>query len=264
MGSAATFGYSPTEEPYCKGELFGQNHVFASTGLHFFDQAEVSGYSGKLQFSRTTSPDGRQIVLSASSPALANHDWRCFGYSLNSRTHASASNIYSKYDESCDCWYVSQTLDILGTAERAGLGPKLWFTGFAPVPLPPEESAAEKRKHRKETEAREAEETLTKGEAEQYMKVALKRHFGKTFSTAYPQSIDCTERRSKAVRACAVSWVSGSYYDRRVWSGSGRIWLSREKSGKLAWNYSWRLKRVDRRCAKRHSLRTCTKRYVVK
>jgi hypothetical protein len=264
VGGAATFGYSATEVPHCGGELYGQNHVFASTGLQFYDQATITGYSGTLKFSRATSPDGRQITLSASSPALANHDWRCFGYSLSSRTHASAANIYSKYDGSCDCWYVSPTLDILGTTETVGAGPDLWFNGFAPVPVPPEETAAEKRKHQKEQEAREDEEGLTGSQAVKYMTIALRRRLRKAFSKGFPQTVSCGEESSRLARRCWISWVSAPYSHRRTWRGWGHVWLKRNRAGAVTWNYSWKLRRVDRLCTKRHSVRRCTRVFVAR
>src|SRR5262249_6714002 len=93
-----------------QGGVFGQHHVF-SNGVNYFNQAEVSGYDGKLQLTRTESADHKSITVSGSSPALANHDWRCFNYELLAEAHASASNPNSHYSAACDCWYVSRKLD---------------------------------------------------------------------------------------------------------------------------------------------------------
>lgn len=96
----------------------------------FFDRAAVAGFDGYLDFTRTMSPDGKQITVSASSPVLANRDLRCIEYTLRTRTRKSASNINSDYDESCGCWYVNQTLDEVGEGTYSKF---FWFAGFRPV-----------------------------------------------------------------------------------------------------------------------------------
>ena len=115
--------------------ISGQHHVFAERTT-FYDRASISGLDGVLQFTRTTSADGKTVTVTASSPALANRDLRCVSYELRARRYSTAASIYSDYDESCNCWYVSNSLDTVGTVEKGGVTPEVWFDGYAPGPQP--------------------------------------------------------------------------------------------------------------------------------
>lgn len=119
---------------YCFGTstsgLYGQHHVYSNGSVTFNNEGSIGGYSGKLPFTRTEGADHKSVTISASSPALANHDWKCLNYSLHARTHASISNPYSEYGAGCDCWYVNRELDKLGNEAFQGI----WFDGFQPPP----------------------------------------------------------------------------------------------------------------------------------
>jgi hypothetical protein len=115
------------------GSLGGQHHVYSKYAFHFFDQASVVGYGGTLTLTRTMSPDNTEVTLTGSNPALANHDWTCATYTLYARTRSSIDNIYSHYDDYCDCWYVTTTLDSIGAAP----GPVAYFDAPPPPPPPP-------------------------------------------------------------------------------------------------------------------------------
>lgn len=115
------------------GDLSGQHHVYTAYPFTFFDRASAQGYSGYLNFNRSTSADGRQIIISASSPALANRDYRCMTYELDARKHAPASDPLSLYDPDCGCWYRGVTLDSAGGAGIYVPPPTLWFDGFRPA-----------------------------------------------------------------------------------------------------------------------------------
>lgn len=119
--------------PLAAGGLSGQQHVL-SPYQTFFDQATVTGYAGRLPFSRTSSDTS--ITITASSSVIANRDYRCITYALNARSRRPASDINSRYDEYCDCWYISGQQDAVGVDDR--LSPYeqprvLWFPGFKPV-----------------------------------------------------------------------------------------------------------------------------------
>ena len=135
---------------YCDSYVYaGQHHVWAKTGLRFYDQSSVSGYEGKLQFNRSTSGDGKQVTVSANSPTLANQDLQCFTYQLRNRSYSSASNLHSDYDDSCGCWAITTSGDVLGVEdEDVPLAPTNYFDGFAPVDPPPPPKAVAKLKLR--------------------------------------------------------------------------------------------------------------------
>lgn len=129
------------------GAVDGQHHVYSSVGTSIYNQADVRGYSGKLQFTRSESADRRSVTISATSPALANHNYTCLGYSLFASQRASVSNLKSEYSEACGCWYIPERLDYLGPEWCSGI----WFNGFMPPPPPPPEP--KKRKARVKAEA---------------------------------------------------------------------------------------------------------------
>lgn len=112
--------------------ITGQHHVFSNVET-FYDQATVAGYGGTLTFSRTVSPDNMEITIAASNTALANHNWDCAVYALHARTYSTLENLYSHYDESCDCWYVTSTLDTITGSSTSFV----YFDGFPPPPPPP-------------------------------------------------------------------------------------------------------------------------------
>jgi hypothetical protein len=117
------------------GSIFGQHHVYA-TSTTFYDRASVSGLDGTLDFTRTTSPDNRTITISASSPSIANRDYRCLSYQLNARRYSTAENIYSRYDEGCGCWYTSSVLDVVGQHGQYDTLGAVFFDGYGPPPPP--------------------------------------------------------------------------------------------------------------------------------
>ncbi len=83
-------------DPYCStsspGSVSGQHHVFAQWTT-FYDRSSIVGYDGYLNFTRTVSPDQRSITITASSPALANRDFRCAQYTLNTRRISTITNL---------------------------------------------------------------------------------------------------------------------------------------------------------------------------
>lgn len=117
------------------GSLYGQHHVYATTTT-FYDRASVSGYDGTLDFTRTTSPDNRTVTLTASSPSIANRDYRCMNYQLNARRYSTPENIYSNYDAGCDCWYTASVIDVVGQRGQYDTIGAAFFDGFAPPPPP--------------------------------------------------------------------------------------------------------------------------------
>lgn len=129
--------------PYCGGGAgtisYGQHHIFSML-VQFYDRATVEGYEGFLEFSRSTSPDGRTVTVSASSPVLANRDYTCFTYRVRNRHRSSASDIYSDYDSSCACWYRWGLDDVLGRSVDSEDEDINYFDGYEPVPpAPPEQ-----------------------------------------------------------------------------------------------------------------------------
>lgn len=145
IGTAS--GASPSG--YCSttnGGISGQHHIYSSyLGQTFFDRATVAGFAGYLNFNRSTSADGRQVTISASSGAIANRDYRCFTYKEVARRRSTVSNPNSDYDPSCDCWYVTVTTDCAGTTGMpygGCSGETLWFDGFKPTPLTTETARA--------------------------------------------------------------------------------------------------------------------------
>ncbi len=116
-------------------DIYAQHNVIGT----FYDQAEVSGYSGYLTFTNTLSADKKTITLTASSPVLAGRNYRCLEYTLHARTYSSITNLNSDYDASCDCWYVRTGLDtIAGTVSWGSISATgVWFPGFQPPPPPP-------------------------------------------------------------------------------------------------------------------------------
>jgi hypothetical protein len=113
------------------GDLYGQHNVVGN----FYDRASVNGYSGYLNFSTSTSADRKIVSITASSPVLANRNYRCLEYALYARSYSSITNLYSEYDEGCDCWYLSGKLDDIGSGGILSSG--VWFDGLQPPPPPP-------------------------------------------------------------------------------------------------------------------------------
>lgn len=134
-GSPNAFDPSSCYAGGAPGDIYGQHNVVGS----FYDRAEVGGYNGYLNFTPSMSVDKKIISLTASSPAIANRNYRCLEYSLYARTHSSITNLYSDYDEGCDCWYLNNGLDtIRGTVNYGSIIEKgVWFDGFQPPPPPP-------------------------------------------------------------------------------------------------------------------------------
>lgn len=124
-----------SSSPYCStlsNGISGQHHVSSSITT-FYDRFSVAGFDGYQNATRTISPDKLQITITGSSGAIAGKGYNCFTYSLNSRRRSTIDNIYSHYDEGCDCWYVNSELDNVGNAGSNVL-PFAWFDGFAPPP----------------------------------------------------------------------------------------------------------------------------------
>lgn len=115
--------------------LYGQHNILGS----FYNRATVVGYDGYLYFNLSESPDKKWFSISASSPVLANRNYRCLRYTLYARSRSSISNLNSEYDAGCDCWYVSPALDTIrgeiyyGSSRAKGV----WFDGFQPPPPTP-------------------------------------------------------------------------------------------------------------------------------
>jgi len=106
------------------------------------------------------------------------------------------------------------------------------------------------------------------------MKKALQRRFKRSYAQAYPQRIKCAKMLTISKRTCSIFFEYGAlvnpfarhpyrFTSRWVWKGRGRLWLTREGSRKV-WDYALRLHRIDYKCAKRRSVKRCTKRLTVK
>lgn len=86
---------------------------------------------------------------------------------------------------------------------------------------------------------------LREGEAEFFMRKALKREFGNTFNHGEGRSVECHDRRSNVRISCrTIAWTIGDI----SFSGNGRIWLSVNRNGVVLWNYAFRIKRVNEYC----------------
>jgi hypothetical protein len=118
-----------------QGSMSGQHHVYSAYST-FHDRASVTGYDGYLNFSRTTSPDGKQITITASNANIANRAYECIEYTLHARRRSTASNPNSDYDSGCDCWYVTIRADTTGEGATAERSTPIYFSGFAPPPRP--------------------------------------------------------------------------------------------------------------------------------
>jgi hypothetical protein len=218
-----------TVNAYCNTGITGTHHVF-SNRVTFLDRATISGLDGYLNFARTSSPDGREVTISATSPALANRDLRCLDYALYARRYSSASNLNSDYDSVCDCWYVSLRLDDAGDP---GLSfPTIWFNGFKPQPPPqaPPPSACSNRidddddgfRDMRDPGCENAEDTSEENPAPRLSGRAARRDvldalgykLGAKFRNRRAYKTHCVtdeQNARRAVVACRVSWLHKRY-----------------------------------------------------
>lgn len=89
----------------------GAFHVISSNGIRFYDRLSISKVNGYLDLSRAVSDGGKRITVSGQTEALKNRDLRCVYLYHHGRRYSSASYIYSKWDESCRCWYSTADTD---------------------------------------------------------------------------------------------------------------------------------------------------------
>jgi hypothetical protein len=264
------------EEEQCGYEGFGGTITdYSYNGSKYRNAWSVSGYSGEAPFT-TVANSPTQVTATAAGPSLVGHDWRCARVTLEANARSSASNLHSNYDGGCSCWAVNVNLDQVGVGrpEEIYPSPVIWFPGF-PATRPKPESAEEKKAKERAQKAKEKRETLTESEAFNYMKTALRRRFGSSFSGAYPSQVHCRSVGQKEGR-CTIAFSHGDlvdkyrvhrfgpYIDRYSYEGKGRIWLTLEANGKLEWNYAYRVKRVDHGCTLSKTVKACTKPYVIK
>ena len=118
-----------------QGSLSGQHHV-GGHYVTFYDRATVSGYEGYLNFSRSTSADGKQVTITASNPNIANRGYNCIEYTLHARRRSTVSNPNSDYDSGCDCWYVGIRIDTTGEGATSDTSRPTYFAGFTPPEKP--------------------------------------------------------------------------------------------------------------------------------
>lgn len=104
----------------------GQHHVL-SDYTQFYDRAQVSGYSGYLNFQREVSADQKSVTISATAPALQGKDYKCLTYRILGR--ARADRVTSNYDPDCGCYFFGRVLDELGEG-------RVYFPGYSPEELP--------------------------------------------------------------------------------------------------------------------------------
>jgi hypothetical protein len=220
-------------DPLCTdgsaGNLIGQNHI-ASNVETFNNQATIIGYTGTLPFTVTKSADGHQITLTASSPALANHNYTCANYTVYAKIRSTASNPNSDYDAGCDCWYVSSLLDAVPNgAPTSGA----WFDGFAPLPPTPTTTSpapappASNPPNKKTTPKPIPRLTSAGAAKDTRVKLALNSRTVQHLKTR------CS-RVSNTRMKCHVAFTGR----RRVrWSGTATIWNSRSQ-GRVAWHSS--------------------------
>lgn len=85
---------------------------------------------------------------------------------------------------------------------------------------------------------------LGKAEAAYYMKIALKRQFGGTFTAGHSKTVKCRHRiRPGAILCRTIEWATGDL----GFKGWGKIWIT-YRQGRPFWNYGYNLKRVDWYC----------------
>lgn len=102
---------------------------------------------------------------------------------------------------------------------------------------------------------------LSKRAAQHYMRVAIKRRFRTAWFLGELRTIRCRNRTSiDSIRCRVIRWRNG----RMTYRGAGYIWFSYAPRGTW-WNYSYRIKRVNRACVDAgYPRRRCVRLYVVK
>jgi len=168
--SWSTFTLGEGDPDTCSILVLGQHHVYSRRGILFHDQADVIGIQGTVKLTRHMSEDGKTVVLTAESHALANLNVECFSYELRERRETSWESSNSRYDEHCDCWYFSRELDSVEDK---------YFTGYS-RPLP-------------NIDEYDAEDTFRTQLSERYGPAwATRRHVSLACWRIDPQSFSCS------------------------------------------------------------------------
>jgi|GEM_PF-3411529 len=84
---------------------------------------------------------------------------------------------------------------------------------------------------------------LWKAEAEDYMRIGLKRQLGNNFTMGYRHRITCRKRIARDRRRCRIYWLLGD----SIYRGFGKIWMT-YPGGRAYWNYGFRLRRINSYC----------------
>lgn len=203
----------------CNGtgaQITGQNHI-ASNEVRFYDQYEVSGFSGEAALTRTQSPDGKRVQVTGQNPAIVGRDYTCFSYFIASRNRSTASNPSSRYDESCDCWYVFGPTDYIGSDPLGvGTGGSIYFDGFGPPPKEPKPPKPSKKCRQAPQAVKDAEFDVRW--AKRYLKDAIRYDYG-------PNVVANERRRLRQARKDLKAAKRVLRKCERQAAGSGRIAL---------------------------------------
>lgn len=103
----------------------------------------VVGYDGAVPLAEHRGDDGVTFAAEATHPALSGRSFNCFSFRVTSYKFSTAANLASRYNESCNCWLVHDTVDVAGEATINGHSPRV--AGLAAgdhaiplgAPLPP-------------------------------------------------------------------------------------------------------------------------------
>jgi hypothetical protein len=154
------------------------------------------------------------------------------------------SDLYSNYDEYCDCWYRVGDDDLINTQPSSTGSYPIYFDGYAPVAPAPSPTATT-------TPSASVPTLLGSGEAKRYMRQGLATGFRHLWRFSYATLSPCSRETQVAWR-CHVKWWtdSGPGYD---FKGTVRAWTEGN-----AFDYAYKIKRRTWGCKPR---RSCTKVY---
>jgi hypothetical protein len=108
---------------------------------------------------------------------------------------------------------------------------------------------------------RRAVPKVSTAEAALYMRSALSRRFGSSFSFGYARKVKCMKRISRTrVRCQRISWNIGDV----GYKGYGTIWFTKAQLG-FFWNYAYRIVKTNYYCLNSdRPKKKCYERYIVR